>query len=61
MDEHEPDKNAVDAWNQYLCQTREAAGSVRYGEVEPWAWACLQARLGKLKPQRSRRKEPVSG
>ena len=46
----------ADAWFEYLEATR-GQSEIRYGEVEPWAWARLSQRLrairtrrGKLKP-----------
>jgi hypothetical protein len=35
----------ADAWFEYLEVTRAEAGSGRYGEIEPWAWARLSQRL----------------
>jgi hypothetical protein len=40
-----------EAWIEYLHETK-TANELRYVEVESWAWARLQARLGKLKPKR---------
>jgi len=36
------------AWRLYLRETRDLVGP-RYYEVEPWAWARLQAKLKQLK------------
>lgn len=38
----------ADAWFEYLATTRRVDG-VRYGEIEPWAWARLRQRLRAVK------------
>lgn len=55
MDEHEIYRaiSEADAWAEYLAETR-GLRPIRYRELEPWAWAKLQARLGNLKPRRVR-------
>jgi hypothetical protein len=45
------DKITASAWREYLAQTRNLIGW-RYERAEPFAWAQLQARLGKLKVKR---------
>jgi hypothetical protein len=35
----------ADAWFEYLEATQAEAGTGRYDEVEPWAWARLNQRL----------------
>lgn len=40
----------ADAWFEYLEVTRTCAGSERYDEVEPEAWAQLRKRLRVLRP-----------
>ena len=44
-----------DAWGQYLDEVRDVEPG-RYGEVEPWAWARLQARLRIVKRELAKRK-----
>lgn len=41
------DISRADAWFEYAESCRQAAtgSSIRYDEVEPWAWARLQQRL----------------
>jgi len=36
----------ADAWFEYLEATQAQAGTARYSEIEPWAWARLSQRLG---------------
>jgi hypothetical protein len=43
----------ADAWFEYLEATR-AQSAVRYGEVEPWAWARLNQRLRAVHAKRAR-------
>jgi hypothetical protein len=40
-----------DAWQDYLKETR-GLSEERYKAIEPWSWARLCARLGKLKVNR---------
>ena len=42
----------ADAWFEYLEATQAQARSVRYAEVEPWAWARLNQRLRAVKDKR---------
>jgi hypothetical protein len=44
----------ADAWFEYLEATRPHAGSVRYEEIESWAWARLAQRLRGLRARRGR-------
>jgi hypothetical protein len=44
----------ADAWFEYLEATRPHAGSVRYEEIESWAWARLAQRLRALRVRRGR-------
>lgn len=44
---------ATDAWAEYLNGTKDLLPH-DYRTLEPWYWAKLQARLGNLKPKRSR-------
>ncbi len=44
----------ADAWFEYLEVTRPYAGSVRYEEIESWAWARLAQRLRALRARRGR-------
>lgn len=37
-------EEAIQAWNEYLTETRSQIG-YRYDEIEPWAWSRLQQRL----------------
>jgi hypothetical protein len=46
----------ADAWFEYLEAVRTHAGSGRYDEVEPWAWARLRQRLNAVEAERSRLK-----
>ena len=43
----------ADAWFEYLEATRNQS-VVRYGELEPWAWARLSQRLRAIGARRSR-------
>ena len=43
----------ADAWFEYLDATRGQT-AVRYGEVEPWAWARLRQRLRAIRARRAR-------
>jgi hypothetical protein len=43
----------ADAWFEYLDATRNQT-SVRYREIEPWAWARLNQRLRAVKARRAR-------
>ena len=43
----------ADAWFEYLEATRGQT-AVRYGEVEPWAWARLRQRLRAIRARRAR-------
>jgi hypothetical protein len=43
----------ADAWFEYLSATR-AQTEVRYGEVEPWAWARLSQRLRAIRTKRAK-------
>ncbi|MDQ3874156.1 MAG: hypothetical protein M3322_01200 [Actinomycetota bacterium] len=43
----------ADAWFEYLEATR-AQTPVRYGEIEPWAWARLRQRLRAIKARRAK-------
>jgi hypothetical protein len=43
----------ADAWFEYLEATR-AQTEVRYGEVEPWAWARLNQRLRAIRTRRAK-------
>jgi hypothetical protein len=43
----------ADAWFEYLAATR-AQTEVRYGEVEPWAWARLSQRLRAIRTKRAK-------
>jgi hypothetical protein len=43
----------ADAWFEYLEATR-AQTEVRYGEVEPWAWARLSQRLRAIRTKRAK-------
>jgi hypothetical protein len=44
----------ADAWFEYLESIQAEAGSARYEEVEPWAWARLKQRLRSVERKRSR-------
>jgi hypothetical protein len=43
----------ADAWFEYLEATRGQT-ALRYGEVEPWAWARLSQRLRAVKAKRTK-------
>ncbi len=43
----------ADAWFEYLEATRNQS-EVRYGEVEPWAWARLHQRLRAIRARRAK-------
>jgi hypothetical protein len=43
----------ADAWFEYLEATR-AQSDLRYGEIEPWAWARLRQRLRAVKTRRTK-------
>jgi hypothetical protein len=43
----------ADAWFEYLDATR-GQSVLRYGEVEPWAWARLAQRLRAIKTRRAK-------
>lgn len=43
----------ADAWFEYLAATR-GQSSVRYRELEPWAWARLSQRLRAINARRAR-------
>ena len=43
----------ADAWFEYLEATR-AQTPLRYGEIEPWAWARLTQRLRAIKARRAK-------
>jgi hypothetical protein len=43
----------ADAWFEYLEATR-GQSTVRYKEVEPWAWARLTQRLRAIKTRRAK-------
>jgi hypothetical protein len=43
----------ADAWFEYLEATR-AQSPLRYGEIEPWAWARLSQRLRAIKTRRAK-------
>jgi hypothetical protein len=43
----------ADAWFEYLEATR-GQSQMRYGELEPWAWARLSQRLRAIRARRSR-------
>lgn len=45
----------ADAWFEYLEATR-GQSEVRYGEVEPWAWARLCQRLRAITTRRAKLK-----
>jgi hypothetical protein len=48
----------ADAWFEYLESTRGQT-EVRYGEVEPWAWARLAQRLRAVRARRARLGPPA--
>jgi hypothetical protein len=43
----------ADAWFEYLEATRDQS-ALRYGEVEPWAWARLRQRLRAVRAKRAK-------
>ena len=43
----------ADAWFEYLAATR-GQSEVRYGEIEPWAWARLSQRLRAIRTKRTK-------
>jgi hypothetical protein len=43
----------ADAWFEYLEATR-GQSTIRYKEVEPWAWARLSQRLRAIKTRRAK-------
>jgi len=43
----------ADAWFEYLETTRNQS-VIRYGEVEPWAWARLRQRLRAIRARRAK-------
>jgi hypothetical protein len=43
----------ADAWFEYLEATR-GQSALRYGEVEPWAWARLHQRLRAIRTRREK-------
>jgi hypothetical protein len=43
----------ADAWFEYLEATRGQT-ALRYGEVEPWAWARLHQRLRAVRTRREK-------
>jgi hypothetical protein len=45
----------ADAWFEYL-ETTRAQSRLRYGEVEPWAWARLSQRLRAIRTRRAKLK-----
>jgi hypothetical protein len=45
----------ADAWFEYLEATR-GQSELRYGEVEPWAWARLSQRLRAIRTRRMKLK-----
>ena len=42
----------ADAWFEYLEATQAQARTMRYAEVEPWAWARLNQRLRAVERKR---------
>lgn len=50
-EDDKPKSVEQNAWNLYRLETAHLRGK-RYEETEPWAWAALQARLGKLRVKR---------
>lgn len=42
----------ADAWFEYLEATQAQARTIRYAEVEPWAWARLNQRLRAVERKR---------
>jgi hypothetical protein len=43
----------ADAWFEYLEATR-GQSELRYGEIEPWAWARLRQRLRAVRTRRAK-------
>ena len=43
----------ADAWFEYLAATRGQT-ALRYGQIEPWAWARLSQRLRVIKTRRTK-------
>ena len=43
----------ADAWFEYLDTTRAETCSLRYDDIEPWAWARLKQRLRATTARRS--------
>ena len=43
----------ADAWFEYLEATRNQS-EIRYGELEPWAWARLGQRLRAIRARRAK-------
>ena len=43
----------ADAWFEYL-ETTRAQSALRYGEVEPWAWARLSQRLRAVRAKQAK-------
>jgi hypothetical protein len=43
----------ADAWFEYLAATRGQT-ELRYGQIEPWAWARLSQRLRVIKTRRTK-------
>jgi hypothetical protein len=43
----------ADAWFEYLEATR-GQSELRYGELEPWAWARLRQRLRAVRTRRAK-------
>jgi hypothetical protein len=43
----------ADAWFEYLEATRSQS-PIRYGEIEPWAWARLTQRLRAIRARRAK-------
>lgn len=48
----------ADAWFEYL-ETTRGHTVVRYGEVEPWAWARLSQRLRAIRARRAKLRPAV--
>jgi hypothetical protein len=43
----------ADAWFEYLATTRGQT-ELRYGQIEPWAWARLSQRLRVIRTRRTK-------
>jgi hypothetical protein len=43
----------ADAWFEYLAATRGQT-ELRYGQIEPWAWARLSQRLRVIRTRRTK-------